>query len=257
MTPLLTQRPRADRAFERVYKRHVLDVYRYALVVLPTPEDAEDVTQTTFLNAYRAFKGGLRPKAQRNWLIGIAHEVCRQRFRQTAGAREEVALHGAAVATAPDEEGPTPQDIHRALGRLDFNERAALVMREVEGRSYQEIAEMLERKVSDVETLVFRARRALREDLEGSLTCHQAERSVSLQLDGLLPRSERASLRQHLRECEDCADFAASQESQRTALRRYAMVPLPSSLASFFTTNAGPEDTGSEGHKFSPSSESF
>jgi hypothetical protein len=130
-------------------------------------------------------------------------------------------------------------------------------MREVEGRSYQEIAEVLEHSVSDVETLVFRARRALREELEGSLTCHEAERAVSRQLDGLLPRSERASLRQHLGECQDCADFARSQDTQRTALRRYAMVPLPSSLASFFTTSAPPEDTSAEHRKFSPSPESF
>jgi RNA polymerase sigma-70 factor (ECF subfamily) len=257
MTALLSQRPRADRAFERLYKRHVLDVYRYALVVLPTPQDAEDVTQTTFLNAYRAFKGGERPKAPRNWLMGIAHEVCRRRFRQTARGYEEVELHDTAVA-AVDEEGPTAQDIRRALGRLDFDERAALVMREVEGRSYQEIAEVLEHSVNEVETLVFRARRALREELEGSLTCHEAERAVSHQLDGLLPRSERASLRQHLRECEDCADFARSQDNQRTALRRYAMVPLPSSLASFFTAGAADaEDTSQEGRKFSPSPESF
>ena len=257
MTALLSQRPRADRAFERIYKRHVLDVYRYALVVLPTPEDAEDVTQTTFLNAYRAFKAGQRPKAQRNWLMGIAHEVCRQRFRQTARGFEEVELHDAAVAAVPDEEGPTPRDIRRALGRLDFNERAALVMREVEGRPYQAIAEVLEHSVNDVETLVFRARRALREELEGSLTCHDAERALSRQLDGLLPRSERAFLQQHLDECDDCADFARSQDRQRTALRRYAMVSLPSSLASFFTTGAADEDTSEEQHKFSPSPESL
>ncbi len=82
MTPLLAQRPRSDRGFERLYKRHVGDVYRYALAVMRNPTDAEDVTQTTFLNAYRAFKSGERPKAQRNWLMGIAHEVCRHRFRQ-------------------------------------------------------------------------------------------------------------------------------------------------------------------------------
>ena len=258
MTALLSQRPRADRAFERLYKRHVLDVYRYALVVLPTPQDAEDVTQTTFLNAYRAFKGGERHKAPRNWLMGIAHEVCRRRFRQTARGYEEVELHDAAVAAVREEEGPTAQDIRRALGRLDFNERAALVMREVEGRPYQEIAEVLEHSVNEVETLVFRARRALREELEGSLTCHEAERAVSRQLDGLLTRSERASLRQHLGECEDCSDFARGQDNQRTALRRYAMVPLPSTLASFFAAGAADdEDTSQERRKFSPSSESF
>src|SRR5256885_328823 len=79
MTPLLAQRPRSDRAFERLYKRHVGDVYRYALAVMRNPTDAEDVTQTTFLNAYRAYvEKGSRPEKPQNWLIAIAHNVCRQ-----------------------------------------------------------------------------------------------------------------------------------------------------------------------------------
>ena len=45
---------RADGAFERLYRRHVREVYRYASAVLGNPADAEDVTQTAFLNAYRA-----------------------------------------------------------------------------------------------------------------------------------------------------------------------------------------------------------
>src|SRR6186997_3171690 len=85
MTPLLAQRPRSDRGFERMYKRHVGDVYRYALAVMRNPADAEDVTQTTFLNAYRSFvEKGNRPEKPQNWLIAIAHNVCRQRFRQSA-----------------------------------------------------------------------------------------------------------------------------------------------------------------------------
>src|SRR5512132_4279978 len=91
MTPLLAPRPRPDRAFERIYKRHVGDVYRYALAVLRNPTDAEDVTQTTFLNAYRAYSGGERPRQPQNWLIAIAHNVCRQRFRQSQRRPQEVA----------------------------------------------------------------------------------------------------------------------------------------------------------------------
>ena len=52
----------ADRAFERLYKRHVEDVYRYSLAVLANDADAEDVVQTTFLNAYRSYESGTRPK---------------------------------------------------------------------------------------------------------------------------------------------------------------------------------------------------
>lgn len=243
------QRSRVDRAFERLYRKHVLDVYHYALVVLPTPEDAEDVTQTTFMNAYRTYLRGEQPRAALNWLIGIAHDICRQRFRLAARAPQEVGLDDAIDQAIPDVEGPTPEDIRRALGRLAFNERAALVMREVEGRSYNEIAEILAVTVGEVETLVFRARRSLRERLEGSLTCHEAERAVSRQLDGLLPRAERRPLRAHLRECEDCSSFAQSQDAQREALRAFAKVPLPSSLASFFGSRAGGAATALAGIK--------
>jgi Sigma-70, region 4 len=62
------------------------------------------------------------------------------------------------------EEAPKLEELLEALGRLPFNQRAALVMRELEGRSYAEIAETLELSVAAVETLIFRARRALRRD---------------------------------------------------------------------------------------------
>jgi RNA polymerase sigma-70 factor (ECF subfamily) len=234
MTPLLAQRPRADRTFERLYRRHVSDVYHYALAVLRNPTDAEDVTQTTFLNAYRAFERGERPHAPHNWLIAIAHNVCRQRFRQSARRPYEVALDDEAVDIGGDSDAPTAQDIRNALGHLAFNQRAALVMRELEGRSYTEIGEILGLSVSAVETLIFRARRALREQIEGSLTCNQAELAISRQIDGRLPRTDRGALRAHLRECSECAAFARSQRAQRAAFKAIAAVPLPSSLASFF-----------------------
>src|SRR3954452_21706569 len=235
MTPLLAQRPRADRAFERMYQRHVGDVYRYALAVMRNPADAEDVTQTTFLNAYRAFvEKGNRPEKPQNWLIAIAHNVCRQRFRQSARRPSEVAFDGDIADTLVDEELPSGEDIRRALGHLAFNQRAALVMRELEGRSYAEIAEILDVSTSAVETLIFRARRALREQLDGSLTCGEAEFAISRQLDGRLPRQERGQLRAHLRECSECSAFARRQRAQRCAIKSLALVPIPGSLGSFF-----------------------
>src|SRR6186997_802006 len=144
MTPLLAQRPRTDRGFERIYRRHVGDVYRYALAVMRHPADAEDVTQTTFLNAYRAYvEKGNRPEKPQNWLISIAHNVCRQRFRQSARRPAEVAFEGDIADTLVDDEVPSGEDIRRALGHLAFNQRAALVMRELEGRSYADIAAIL------------------------------------------------------------------------------------------------------------------
>ena len=126
MTPLLAQRPRLDRGFERLYKRHVGDVYRYALAVMRNPTDAEDVTQTTFLNAYRAYvEKGSRPDKPQNWLIAIAHNVCRQRFRQTARRPSEVSFEDDIADTVADDDAPSAEDIRRALGHLAFNQRAA------------------------------------------------------------------------------------------------------------------------------------
>ena len=235
MTPLLASRPRTERAFERIYRRHVTDVYHYALAVLRNPADAEDVTQTTFMNAYRAFQRGERPQAPKNWLIAIAHNVCRQRFRQSTRRVDEVAYEeGTAEALVADDDAPSAEDIRRALSQLAFNQRAALVMRELEGRSYAEIAEILGVSVSAVETLLFRARRALREQLEGALSCDQAELALSKSLDGRLPRAERGARRAHLRECSACATAARRQRAQRAALKGFAAIPIPGSLESFF-----------------------
>jgi RNA polymerase sigma factor (sigma-70 family) len=234
MAPLLAQRDRADRAFEKLYQRHVGDVYRYALVVMRNAADAEDITQTTFMNAYRAFARGERPRTPQNWLIAIAHNVCRQRFRHLQRRPNELPLDDDVAQTVPDDDPLTAEDIRRALSHLAFNQRAALVMRELEGRTYVEIAEVLDVSTSAVETLIFRARRALREQLEGGLTCTEAEFAVSRQLDGRLPRKDKGSLRAHLRECEDCARFARSQRAQRSAIRSLALIPVPSSLTSFF-----------------------
>jgi RNA polymerase sigma-70 factor (ECF subfamily) len=236
MTPLLAQRSRVDRSFERLYRRFATDVYRYAYGVLRNQADAEDVTQTTFMNAYRAFERGEQPQAPLNWLIAIAHNVCRQRFRAAARRPQEVELDYdvADRIVAESDDGPTAEDIRRALGHLAFNQRAAIVMRELEGRSYAEIGEVLGLSVSAVETLIFRARRSLREQLEGSLTCDQAELAISKQLDGRLSRADKAQLRAHLRECSECATFARRQRAQRTALKAFGAVPLPSSLAGLF-----------------------
>jgi DNA-directed RNA polymerase specialized sigma24 family protein len=161
---------RQERAFERLYRKHVGDVYRYALAVLRDPVAAEQVTQTTFLNAYRSFRQGDRALLRLNSLLAIAHDICRRR----GGCR-----------------------------RLD----------EIDLPAKEE---------------------ALREELEGSLACHESELAVSRQLDHRLARKEKRRLRAHLRSCEECQAFACSQRKQRAALRALAAVPLPDTLQYFF-----------------------
>jgi RNA polymerase sigma factor (sigma-70 family) len=158
---LATLRRPADRAFEQLYQQHAREVYQYALALTANPADAEDVTQTTFLNAYRAFEKGERPHKPHNWLITIAHNVCRMRWRQAGSRPREVALDEAPEPTSRDDEQPNLDEVLTALAALSFNQRAAIVMRELEGRSYHEISGVLGVSVSAVEALLFRARRNL------------------------------------------------------------------------------------------------
>jgi RNA polymerase sigma factor (sigma-70 family) len=152
-----------DQAFEILYRRYVKDVYHYALALLRNPADAEDVTQTTFLNAYRAYQRGIEIEKPQNWLIKICHNVARTRYARASCRVKEVPLEDHVDQLAvPDVDQPDVVGVLRALGRLPFNQRAALAMRELEGRSYAEIADTIGVSVSAVETLIFRARKTLR-----------------------------------------------------------------------------------------------
>ena len=152
-----------DQAFEILYRRYVKDVYHYALALLRNPADAEDVTQTTFLNAYRAYQQGIQIEKPHNWLIKICHNVARTRYARASRRVKEVPLEDHVDQLAvPDTDQPDVVGVLRALGRLPFNQRAALAMRELEGRSYAEIADTIGVSVPAVETLIFRARKTLR-----------------------------------------------------------------------------------------------
>src|SRR3954449_2910258 len=152
-----------DRAFERMYRRYVRDVYRFALALVRNPSDAEDVTQTTFMNAYRALQSGEEPRRPQNWLMTIAHNTARSRVRRAVRRPREVPLDDVVGQLAvPEQERTNIRELLRALGRLPFNQRAAITMRELEGRSYPEIAETLGVTVPAVEALLARARRTLR-----------------------------------------------------------------------------------------------
>jgi RNA polymerase sigma factor (sigma-70 family) len=236
-------RQSSEKAFESLYRRHLREIYGYALALLDSPADAEDATQATFLNAYRALERGERPRNASGWLRAIALNVCREHFRRASRRPDEVSLDEDPGDLVVEASGPTVGEVVRALSHLPFNQRAALVMREFEGRSLSEIAEQLGVTASAVEALLFRARRGLGEQLEASLGCAEAERAISRQLDRALPRSERAALRAHLRECPGCASLARRVRAQRSTLKSLALVPVPVSLAWGRLAPSGPAST--------------
>ena len=99
--------------------------------------------------------------------------------------------------------------------------------------SYAEIAEILGVTTGALETLLFRARRSLAEELEHQLTCTDAQLAVSRAADGRLGRKERRRLKDHLVECPDCAHFARLQKRHSSALRGLLLIPIPLSLSLF------------------------
>jgi RNA polymerase sigma-70 factor, ECF subfamily len=157
-----------DRSFEQIYRRHRRDVYGSVLRDVRDPDEAEDVTQAAFLNAFRAMRRGDTPERPRVWLITIARNVVRRRARLRSERPREVELDvdSELLLTLDDPDGPASADIHSALERLTYAQREAIVLREIQGRSYAEIALELGLSLSAVEALIFRARRALAEELE-------------------------------------------------------------------------------------------
>src|SRR5262245_48953825 len=225
---------RAARAIDDLYRRHGADVYRYAYAVLGNHADAEDVTQTTFLNAYRSLEQGVRPRKPSNWLLTIASNAIKQRFRQEQSRPRLVELdERIAGQDADDGDGPSVGELLTALSKIPPQQRQAIVLREFEGRSYAEIAGILGVTTSALEPLLFRARRSLAGELEHQLTCTEAQLAVSKSVDGRLGRKERRRLRDHLAECPDCAQFARLQQRHRSALRGLMLIPIPLSFTLF------------------------
>jgi RNA polymerase sigma factor (sigma-70 family) len=219
--------------FDRLYQQHAASVYRYARAVLGNHADAEDVTQQTFLNAYRAIAQGTKPRKAQNWIFTIAHNEVRRHLRDTRAQRLEVELDAEVADHHAERPEPSVSDVLRALQHLTPNQRSALVMREFEGRSYAEIAEIMGTSQAAIETLMFRARRSLAEALDDGLTCAEAELAVSRRLDGRLSRREARRLKKHVRECRVCKTFEATQRRQRSVLEGLSVIPVPASLLVF------------------------
>jgi RNA polymerase sigma-70 factor (ECF subfamily) len=177
-------RREADLDFERLYAGHRGDVFRAALRELGNVHDAEDVTQAAFIDAYRAVLRGSRPEAPRAWLLAIAENVRRRRFRTALRRPREEPLDPEAVLAA---EPPTTEQtnaLRNALGALPTQQRDVFLLREIIGLSYDEIAEELGSTVGAVQMLLFRARQTLRAELEPPVVARR--RGVIVPLPGWL-----------------------------------------------------------------------
>ena len=167
---------RADRAAVgadaagALYERYGSRIFAFCLSRLGNREEAEDATQTTFLNAFRSLHGGIVPRYELAWLFRIADNVCRDR-RKSAWRRGRIEatrdLHELQdLVTAPERRSDGLVGLEAALAAMPDRQRRAILLREWQGLSYQEIAGELGLSKAAVETLIFRARRSLARALE-------------------------------------------------------------------------------------------
>jgi RNA polymerase sigma-70 factor (ECF subfamily) len=129
----------AARTFGELLERHEREIFAYALRLTGSRADAEDLYQDTFLAAFRAWPPPRRDN-ERAWLYRIATNKAIDGSRRR---RATVSIDDLRLA-APDRDGVTVADVATAVRKLPAGQRAAFVLRAVEGRPYREIAQALE-----------------------------------------------------------------------------------------------------------------
>ena len=166
------ERPSVDGAAAAgdLYKRYSPQIFGYCLHQLGSREEAEDAVQTTFMNAFRGLQRGIVPELESAWLFKIAHNVCLSRRRSSwrRGRVEAPNNFEVLQEIVPGREQVADELIHLqdVLEEMPENQRRAILLREWQGLTYREISDELGLSQAAVETLIFRARRALAQGLE-------------------------------------------------------------------------------------------
>lgn len=160
--------------FETIVGAHHAEIYRYIRRVTSRPTEAEDLSQETFLRAYRAYRT-LGPEANvRAWLFAIATNLTRNHFRSEK--RRRVALQAASLERREaDPDGPEDEArfgearvlVARTVGRLPLKQRQAFIMRKIHELDYEAIGQSLDCSAESARAHVFQALRKIRLSLDG------------------------------------------------------------------------------------------
>ena len=206
-------------AFTALYERYYGPLLGYCRSILLNAEDAHDATQSALENALRALPRREPGRPLKPWLYRIAHNeainIVRRRQPIAAGVETDDLL------TVPGPEFDSEQRSRLAqlvddLRMLPERQRGALVMRELSGLSYDEIASALSVTPEGARRAVFDARTALHDADDGRATeCTSVRRCLS---DGDRRRLRARGMRAHLRACDDCATFERAMGIRQTDL---------------------------------------
>ncbi len=160
------------RRVEELYAAHVRLVRSVCRSLLRDREEAEDAVQQTFLSAQRALANGSSPREPAAWLAVIARNECLARVRERM--REPLPIDAESTAVGVDVHSLAVSrfevsTLREALADLPRAQREAVLLRELRGLSYDEVARTLAVTTGAVESLIFRARRTLQRRLSEAL----------------------------------------------------------------------------------------
>ena len=207
-------RERRGGAFEALYDRHHKGIMSFCRHMLGDADEAEDAVQHTFMSAYRELIDSDKPIHLRAWLYTVARNRCysiiRARREQPSDSIDDTATEGLATEVQRRQD---LRDLVADLSRLPDEQRAALVLAELDALSHEDIAGVLGVPRDKVKALVFQARESLVASRTARDTaCSEIREQLASACGGSLRRS---NLRRHLRECDGCREFRAQVETQR------------------------------------------
>jgi RNA polymerase sigma factor (sigma-70 family) len=208
-------------AFEALVARYQSRLLAFCRHMLSSKEDAEDVLQEVFAAAFNAILGDERAINVRPWLYRIARNRSLNHLRRT----QAVGVDSMDVHLS--ENGQTTADkVHRRedfrmliadVQELPETQRTALLLREIDALSYDQIADAMETTVPSVKSLLVRARVSLAEAAEARLlSCEEVRQELGEVAEGLMRTS--APARRHLRTCDRCAAFRKQLRETNKAL---------------------------------------
>jgi RNA polymerase sigma factor (sigma-70 family) len=215
-----------DEAFRVIHDRYEKRLLAYTRQMLPRRHDAEDALQDVFVRAYSGLRSSERELALRAWLFRVAHNRCIDELRRPPPPPPEVLQLASRTAQDPVAEADRRESLRRLIAdvrRLPDQQRSALLMREMGGMSYAELATTLGTSVPAVKSLLVRARIAL---VQAAAARDTACSEIREELVGAHDRGVRpnANAKRHIRDCAGCRSF---KRELRTLNRRVAaLAPL-------------------------------